>query len=46
MSWASVVYLGMTGGMFLIFALLVVRTLSRKRKTTLESPKFRMLEED
>lgn len=43
---ASVVYLGGTVAMLLVFAVLVARTLSRKRKATLESPRFRMLEDD
>lgn len=46
MNWASIVYLGGTAMMLLVFAVLVVRTLSHKRKSTLESPKFRMLEDD
>ena len=43
---ASVYYLGVTIGLFVIFALIVVRTCSRKRKERLESPKYRMLDDD
>ncbi len=46
MDWASLVYLGITAGLFFIFAAIVVRTYSRKRKTRLEEPKHRMLEDD
>ena len=46
MSWAGLVYLGMTIGIFVIFALIVVWTYSSKRKKRLEEPKQRMLDED
>jgi hypothetical protein len=46
MMWASVFYLGTTFGFFLIFAIIVVRTCSRKRKERLEEPKHRMLQDD
>lgn len=46
MDWASFIYLGVTFGLFLIFAVIVVRTCGRKRKQTLEEPKHRMLEDD
>lgn len=43
---ASILYLGVTIGLFVIFAVIVVRTFSRKRKKELESPKYRMLDDD
>jgi|PlaIllAssembly_1097288.scaffolds.fasta_scaffold1308781_2 cbb3-type cytochrome oxidase subunit 3 len=43
---ASVYYLGTTILLFLIFALIVVRTYSRKRKDRMEDPKYRMLDDD
>ncbi len=46
MDWASLIYLGITAGLFIIFAAIVVRTYSRKRKHKLEEPKHRMLEDD
>lgn len=46
MNWAAVFYLGVTIGLFAVFAVIVFRTCSRKRKKTLEEPKHRMLEED
>jgi len=46
MDLASIVYLGMTIGLFVIFALLVLRTYSKKRKDHGEAPKYRMLDDD
>jgi len=46
MDWASVFYLGVTIGLFALFAFIVLRTCSRKRKKKLEEPKHRMLEDD
>ncbi|PLX96220.1 MAG: CcoQ/FixQ family Cbb3-type cytochrome c oxidase assembly chaperone [Desulfuromonas sp.] len=46
MDWASILYLGITFGLFVIFALIVVRTYSRKRKDENEVAKFRMLDDD
>ncbi|HLO26714.1 MAG TPA: cbb3-type cytochrome c oxidase subunit 3 [Geobacteraceae bacterium] len=46
MDLASVYYLGMTVLMFLVFAALVARTCSRKRKERGEAPKYRMMNED
>ena len=46
MDWASLVYLGVTLGLFAIFAVIVVRTFSRKRKQQMEAPKHRMLDDD
>ena len=43
---ASVYYLGVTILLFVIFALIVARTYSRKRKDQVESPKYRMLDDD
>lgn len=46
MDLASIYYLGMTVLMFLVFAALVARTCSRKRKERGEAPKYRMMNED
>lgn len=46
MDLASVYYLGVTFLLFVIFAVIVVRTLSRTRKEREESPKFRMMDGD
>lgn len=46
MDWASIVYLGVTVGLFAIFSVIVIRTMNRKRKDSLETPKYRMLDED
>ena len=43
---ASVYYLGTTILLFLIFALIVFRTYSGKRKDRMEAPKYRMLDDD
>jgi hypothetical protein len=46
MDLASIVYLGTTFGLFVIFALIVIRTYSRKRKEEGEIAKYRMLDDD
>jgi len=46
MSGGAALYLGFTFGLLVIFAAIVIRTCSRKRKKTLEEPKHRMLEDD
>ncbi|PLX81325.1 MAG: CcoQ/FixQ family Cbb3-type cytochrome c oxidase assembly chaperone [Desulfuromonas sp.] len=46
MDLASLIYLGVTFGLFVIFALIVIRTYSKKRKDTGEIAKFRMLDDD
>jgi hypothetical protein len=46
MDLASLFYLGVTVGLFAIFAVIVLRTYSHKRKKELEDPKHRMLDED
>lgn len=46
MDWASALYLGVTFGFFAIFAVIVVRTYSKKRKDQNESAKYRMLDDD
>jgi len=46
MSLATIVYLGVTIGLFAVFAAIVIRTYSRKRKDEMESPKYRMMEDD
>lgn len=46
MRWASLAYLAITFGLLVIFAVIVVRTYSRKRRDDLEEPKNRMLDDD
>lgn len=46
MDSASLLYLGVTIGLFVIFAVIVKRTLSRKRKDSIEAPKYRMLDDE
>lgn len=46
MDLASILYLGMTFGLFVIFALIVRRTYSKKRKDQGEVAKYRMLDDD
>jgi len=46
MDIASLLYLGTTIGLFAIFALIVIRTYSKKRKEEGEIAKYRMLEDD
>lgn len=46
MDLASILYLGITFGLFVIFVLIVVRTYSKKRKEQGEIAKYRMLEDD
>ncbi|MDX1775711.1 MAG: cbb3-type cytochrome c oxidase subunit 3 [Desulfobulbales bacterium] len=46
MNWDGLLYLGITFGLFVVFAIIVIRTYSRKRKEKLEGPKHRMLEDD
>jgi cbb3-type cytochrome oxidase subunit 3 len=46
MDLASVVYLGVTFGLFVIFVLIVIRTYSKKRKDEGEIAKYNMLDDD
>ena len=46
MDTASAFYLGVTLLLFVIFALIVARTYSRKRKDAGEAPKYRMMDGD
>ena len=46
MDLSSVLYLGVTFGMFVIFVMIVVRTYSKKRKDEGEVAKYRMLDDD
>ena len=46
MDRASALFLGVTFGLFLLFAVIVLRTYSGKRRSRLEEPKHRMLEDD
>ncbi len=46
MDLASILYLGVTFGLFVIFVLIVIRTYSKKRKDQGEIAKYRMLDDD
>ena len=46
MDWASILYLGITFGLFVIFVLLVIRTYRGKNKARMEEAKHRMLDDD
>ncbi len=46
MDWGALLYLGVTVGLFAVFAVIVVRTYGRKRREHLEEPKHRMLDDD
>ncbi len=46
MDLASILYLGVTIGMFVIFVLIFIRTYSKKRKEQGEAAKYRMLDDD
>lgn len=46
MDLASILYLGVTFGLFVIFLLIVIRTYSKKRKKQGEIAKYRMLDDD
>lgn len=46
MDWGSLLYLGVTIGLFVIFAAIVLRTYRRKDRSKLEEPKHRMLDDD
>ena len=39
-------YLGVTFGLFLVFAVIVAYTCSRRRKDRMEAPKHRMLDDE
>jgi len=46
MDLASILYLGITFGLFVIFVVIVKRTYSRKNKEQNEVAKYNMLDED
>lgn len=46
MDLASLLYLLVTFGLFIVFVLIVVRTYRRKNKEKGESPKYRMMDDD
>ena len=46
MDLATILYLGVTIGLFAVFAAIVFRTYSTKRKDEMESPKYRMMDDD
>ena len=46
MDWGSILYLGITLGLFFVFALIVIRTYRRKNKQQNEVAKYNMLDED
>lgn len=45
MDLASILYLGVTVGLFVIFVGIVIRTCSRKNKEAMEAAKYRMLDD-
>jgi len=46
MDWASVFYLGVTGGLLVVFVVIAIRTYSRRNRSRLEEAKHRMLDDD
>lgn len=46
MDWGSIAYLGTTFGLLVVFALIVIRTYSKKRKDAGEIAKYQMLDDD
>lgn len=46
MDLASIIYLGVTFGLFVIFVLIVIRTYSKKRKDEGEIAKYNMLDDE
>jgi cbb3-type cytochrome oxidase subunit 3 len=46
MDLASILYLGVTFGLFVIFVMIVARTYSRKRKDEGEAAKYQMMDDD
>jgi len=46
MDLASFIYLGVTFGLFVVFAMIVARTYSKKRKDEGEAAKYRMMDDD
>lgn len=46
MALAEILYLGITIGLFVIFAVLVLRTYRKDRKDDYEAPKYRLLDKD
>ena len=46
MDWGSILYLGVTFGLFAIFVTIVVRTYRKSKKDEKEAPKYRMLDDE
>ena len=46
MDWGSILYLGVTFGLFVIFVIIVVRTYRASKKDEKEAPKYRMLDDE
>lgn len=46
MDMASILYLAMTFGLFIIFVLIVRNTYKRRNKDEKEAPKYRMMDDD
>ena len=46
MDLASIIYLAVTFGLFIIFVLIVRNTCRRKNKEEKEAPKYRMMDDD
>lgn len=46
MDLASIIYLGVTFGLFVIFVVIVIRTYSKRNKDKAEVAKYNMLDDD
>lgn len=46
MDLGSLLYIGVTFGLFVIFAVIVIRTYSRKNREKNEEAKYKMLDDD
>lgn len=46
MDLASIIYLAVTFGLFIVFALIVFNTYRRRNKQKKEAPKYRMMDDD
>ncbi len=46
MDLASIIYLSVTVGLFVIFVLIVRNTYKRKNREKKEAPKYRMMDDD
>lgn len=46
MSWGASLYLGITFGLFVIFAIIVIRTYRHRNKDRGEAPKYSMMDDE